>query len=162
MISILNYGMGNLASIQNMFKRVAVRSKVIATKSEIQDAEALVIPGVGKFDNAIDTITALGIREAIEDAALGRKVPVLGICLGMQLMTRGSEEGHRRGFGIVVGEFRWWAAEVCIAQHVYEPATPFIKRFEIGRSTFIDDRLNRRGHARIRVVFEDGGIFHEP
>lgn len=99
MISILNYGMGNLASIQNMFKKVGASSKAISTAGEVDDAEALVIPGVGKFDNAMRRIASMGLRNPLDKAALSRKIPILGICLGMQLMTRGSEEGKLSGLG---------------------------------------------------------------
>lgn len=106
MISILNYGMGNLASIQNMFKKVGVSSRMITTAAEINDARALVIPGVGKFDHAIQQIESMSLRKALEDAALFRRIPILGICLGMQLMTRGSEEGRLSGLGWIKAETR--------------------------------------------------------
>jgi len=97
--SILNYGMGNLASIYNMFKKIGVFSKIISTPEEIQEARALIIPGVGHFDNAIREIQSRGYREYLDEAALSRRIPILGICLGMQLMTRGSEEGQLPGLG---------------------------------------------------------------
>ena len=106
MISILNYGMGNLASIYNMFKKVGVPSKQIMTANEINSARALVIPGVGKFDHAIHQIQSMGLREALDQAALVRKIPILGICLGMQLMTRSSEEGQLPGLGWVKADTR--------------------------------------------------------
>jgi imidazole glycerol-phosphate synthase subunit HisH len=96
-IFILNLGMGNIASIKNMFKKVGVSAKEIATAGEVNEAQALVIPGVGKFDHAMSQIESMGLRGSLEDAALSRKIPILGICLGMQLMTRGSEEGQLPG-----------------------------------------------------------------
>lgn len=106
MISILNYGMGNLASIQNMFKKVGASCKLITTIEEIDEAHSLVIPGVGKFDHAISRIDSMGMRSALNNAALLRKIPILGICLGMQLMTRGSEEGQLPGLGWIKGDTR--------------------------------------------------------
>lgn len=106
MISILNYGMGNLASIQNMFKKVGVSGRVIASVREINDARALVIPGVGKFDNAMRQIESLGLRGSLDEAALSRRIPILGICLGMQLMTRCSEEGQLPGLGWINADSR--------------------------------------------------------
>lgn len=106
MISILNYGMGNLASIYNMFKKVGVASRQITTADEINSAQALVIPGVGKFDHAIQQIESMGLREALDKAALVRRIPILGICLGMQLMTRISEEGHLPGLGWIKADTR--------------------------------------------------------
>lgn len=106
MISILNYGMGNLASIQNMFKKVGASCKLITTVEEVAEAQALVIPGVGIFDHAISKIESMGMRGALDNAAFFRKIPILGICLGMQLMTRGSEEGHLPGLGWIKGDTR--------------------------------------------------------
>ena len=99
--------MGNLASIQNMFKKVGVAAKMITTAEAVRDAQALVIPGVGKFDNAIRQIEVIGLRKALDEAALDRKIPILGICLGMQLMTRSSEEGQLPGLG-------WINADCCL------------------------------------------------
>jgi len=98
--------MGNLASIQNMFKKVGISAKMITTADEILEAQALVIPGVGKFDNAIRQIDERGLRKALDKAALTRMIPILGICLGMQLMTRGSEEGHFPGLGWINADTR--------------------------------------------------------
>ena len=91
--------MGNLASVQNMFKKVGVHGTQITTADEIITAEALVIPGVGKFDHAMEQIESRGLRKALDLAALDRKIPILGICLGMQIMTRRSEEGQLPGLG---------------------------------------------------------------
>jgi glutamine amidotransferase len=106
MISILNYRMGNLASIQNMFKKVGVSSRLIATAEEVDEARVLVIPGVGKFDYAIRQIESMGLLASLEKAALSRRIPILGICLGMQLMTRGSEEGQLPGLGWINADSR--------------------------------------------------------
>lgn len=98
--------MGNLASIHNMFKKVGVPSRQITTADEINTAQALVIPGVGKFDHAMRQIESMGLRNALDQAALVRKIPILGICLGMQLMTRSSEEGQLPGLGWVKANTR--------------------------------------------------------
>lgn len=106
MVSILNFGTGNLASIQNMLKKVGVPSRVITTAGGVNEARALVIPGVGKFDNAMQLIDSMGLRSSLDEAALSRKIPMLGICLGMQLMTRGSEEGQLPGFDWIKADCR--------------------------------------------------------
>ncbi len=106
MISIINYGMGNIASIHNMFKKVGVPSRQITTANEINTAQSLVIPGVGKFDHAMRQIASMRLRDALDQAALVRKIPILGICLGMQLMTRSSEEGQLPGLGWIKANTR--------------------------------------------------------
>lgn len=99
MVTIIDYGMGNLGSVQNMFKRIGVRSVISSDLSEIADAEKLLLPGVGAFDNAMKRINESGLREILDRKAKEDKVPVLGICLGMQLLTNGSEEGQEKGLG---------------------------------------------------------------
>jgi len=97
-ISILDYGCGNIASIYNMCSKVGSKCKIVSTAQEIQKADALIIPGVGKFDSAINLIDSKDLREPLNYSVLNRGIPVLGICLGMQLMTRQSEEGMQPGF----------------------------------------------------------------
>lgn len=99
MISILNYGLGNLASITNMLSKVGVESRIISSPDEIRNSTSLILPGVGKFDHAMHQIDYLGIRTALDEAAKIKQIPILGICLGMQLMTNGSEEGEIPGLG---------------------------------------------------------------
>jgi len=99
MITIVDYGLGNLGSIKNMFKRVGVQSEIISNLDDIARAEKLLLPGVGKFDAAMTRINQSGLREVLDRRVLIEKVPVLGICLGMQLLTKGSEEGELDGLG---------------------------------------------------------------
>lgn len=96
---ILNYGMGNLGSVVNMFKRIGVTALISTSVEEIDNAEKLILPGVGAFDHAMKRINESGFREILDKKALIDKIPVLGICLGMQLLTRGSEEGVLPGLG---------------------------------------------------------------
>ncbi len=100
-ITIVNYGMGNLGSIVNMLKKVGVQSTIASTEDEIARAERIILPGVGHFDKAIEQIRLLGLLNVLNKKAMGERVPILGICLGMQLLTRGSEEGKLPGLGWV-------------------------------------------------------------
>jgi glutamine amidotransferase len=99
MIVIIDYGMGNLGSIVNMFKKVGAKAEVSSDLNVIANAQKLLLPGVGSFDRAMERIETLGIKAVLDEQALLIKKPILGICLGMQLLTRGSEEGKLSGLG---------------------------------------------------------------
>ena len=99
MITIVNYGLGNIGSIVNMFKRIGVQSLVTSDKKDIEQATKLLLPGVGHFDAAMKNIDELDIRGILEKKVIEEQTPILGICLGMQLLTNGSEEGDLDGFG---------------------------------------------------------------
>ncbi len=106
MITIIDYGMGNLGSIQNMFKRIGVAATVAGDLETIAKAEKILLPGVGAFDNAMQRINDGGLRELLDKKALVECVPILGICLGMQLLTHSSEEGSLPGLGWIAAAAR--------------------------------------------------------
>jgi glutamine amidotransferase len=113
-ITIVDYGMGNLGSIQNMLKKVGSASIVSADKLAIERADKLILPGVGAFDTGMRRLGELGLIPILNRIALEKRVPVLGVCLGMQLLMRKSEEGHLPGLGWIEGEavrFRFDAAQ---------------------------------------------------
>ena len=99
MITIVDYGMGNLGSIKNMFKRIGVPTVLAADPEAIEKADKLVLPGVGNFDQAMKRINSSDLREILDRKALMERIPILGICLGMQLLTQSSEEGTLLGLG---------------------------------------------------------------
>lgn len=98
-VHVINYGLGNLGSIMNMFRRIGVSAKLTDSPDEIERAERILLPGVGAFDAGMKLLHEKGLVEPLTKAAMVRKIPVLGICLGMQLMSNGSEEGVERGLG---------------------------------------------------------------
>jgi len=100
-ITIINYGLGNLGSIFNMLKKIGAKSIISHDLDEINRAEKIILPGVGHFDRAMEKINQGGLREVLEVKAKEEKVPILGICLGMQLLTRSSEEGQAAGLGLI-------------------------------------------------------------
>ena len=99
MITIVDYGVGNTASLINMCDYLGVVAEVSGDAHAIARADSLVLPGVGAFDKAMDALRSRGLIEALNEAVLVRKVPVLGVCLGMQLLGRSSEEGQATGLG---------------------------------------------------------------
>lgn len=101
MIAIVDYGVGNLGSILNMLKRAGLEGVIAETEAQIEAADRIILPGVGAFDRAMQRLNASGLRAILDEKALVEKVPLLGICLGMQLLTMGSEEGVEPGLGYI-------------------------------------------------------------
>ena len=105
MVTLIDYGVGNLASLVNMFRRIGEQVRLGSTPEHILLADKLVLPGVGAFDPAIKRLNAVsGLREALDDKVIRRGTPILGICLGMQMLTSGSEEGSLPGLAWIEGE----------------------------------------------------------
>lgn len=100
MIGILDYGIGNVGSIRNMLKKAGAQSGIVHTAQELQACDKLILPGVGAFDEGMDRLDASGMRGAL-DSAVAQGKPVLGICLGMQMLGLSSEEGKREGLGYI-------------------------------------------------------------
>jgi glutamine amidotransferase len=104
MIVIIDYNMGNVGSIYNMIKKLGYESRITSSLDEIKKANKIILPGVGSFDNGIMNLKKLGLLEILNYKVLQEKVPIIGICLGMQLMTKKSEEGKLEGLGWINGE----------------------------------------------------------
>lgn len=109
MIAIVDHGMGNLGSVANMLRRIGADSVRTADPAVIGSADKIVLAGIGAFDGAAARLAELGLVEVLDEMALERRVPILGVCLGMQLMARSSEEGSRTGLGWVDAEVRRFA-----------------------------------------------------
>lgn len=104
MIAIIDYGMGNAGSIQNMLARIGAQSMITSDRRMIESAEKLILPGVGAFDSAITNLRSLDLISVLNTAVVERRVPILGICLGVQLFGRSSEEGVLPGLGWIEAE----------------------------------------------------------
>ena len=100
-IAIIDYGMGNLGSISNMLKHLGYQSLITSDIAEIKSSDFLILPGVGKFDRAMKNIRDLDLEEALKRKVKEDKIPILGICLGMQIMCKSSEEGIESGLGLI-------------------------------------------------------------
>ncbi len=99
MICIVDYGLGNLGSIRNMLKKIGAPSVISSSPADIRSAEKLILPGVGAFDAGMQNLRQSGLIPVLEERVFGKHVPMLGICLGMQLMAGGSAEGDQPGLG---------------------------------------------------------------
>lgn len=102
MITIVDYGTGNIKSLHRLISRITRDVQVSHEIQDIKGSAKLILPGVGSFDHAMKSLEAVnGLVDKLKECALERQIPILGICLGMQLLTRESEEGHLPGLGVV-------------------------------------------------------------
>jgi glutamine amidotransferase len=97
MITIIDYGVGNISAFVNVFKRKGVSVNIAKTKEDLLRAEKLILPGVGHFDYAMTQLNNSGMRDKLDQIVLGDNVPIIGICVGMQMMANNSEEGSMDG-----------------------------------------------------------------
>lgn len=104
MIAIIDYDMGNIGSVANMLRKIGQKSIITREPEQIHAAEKLILPGVGAFDSGMEQLEKLGLSELIKEKVLNQKTPILGICLGAQLMLERSEEGQKPGLGLVKGD----------------------------------------------------------
>jgi len=101
MITVVDYDMGNIGSIANMIAKIGAKAHVTSDPDVLRRADKLILPGVGHFDRGMANLVELGLVPVLEELVVRKRTTVLGICLGMQLMCRSSEEGERPGLGWV-------------------------------------------------------------
>ena len=101
MIAVIDYGMGNVGSIINIFRKIGIPSILTSDFAQIENADKLILPGVGAFDKGMHNLNESGLADAIKKHAIVNQKPLLGICLGMQLLGRSSEEGQERGLNLI-------------------------------------------------------------
>jgi len=106
MIKIVDYGLGNILAFHNMYKRLNIASSIAKTAADLQGATKIILPGVGAFDHAMELLDGSGMRGALDELVLERRVPVLGICVGMQILAQSSDEGRARGLGWIGGNVK--------------------------------------------------------
>lgn len=99
MIAIVDYGSGNIQAIQNIFTKLKIEAAFARNPHDIEKADKIILPGVGAFDEAMSKLKESGMREALDSFALADKKPVLGICVGLQIMAKSSDEGKLPGLG---------------------------------------------------------------
>jgi len=103
---LVDYGLGNLRAFEHIYSKLGFRLKIAKVSTAIDAAEVLILPGVGSFDWAMTKLNESGLRSALENKVLREKTPVLGVCVGMQMLAEGSEEGKMEGLGWIGGMVR--------------------------------------------------------
>jgi glutamine amidotransferase len=106
MITIINYGSGNINAIGNIYERLKIPFRIADRPEEVSGSEKIILPGVGAFDETISMLDESGFRAILDHEVLKNKVPVLGICVGMQILANKSEEGILPGLGWITGEVK--------------------------------------------------------
>lgn len=109
MIRVVDYGVGNIQAFMTLFKRLGLDAQRVQTPQELGGATRLVLPGVGHFDHAMQQLNDSGLRPALEDLVLNHHVPVVGVCVGMQMLASGSDEGVLPGLNWIPGRVRAFA-----------------------------------------------------
>jgi glutamine amidotransferase len=144
MTTIIDYKTGNLGSIQNILKRIGEESVITSDKDEIARATKLILPGVGAFDTGMRNLSGLDLIDVLNVKVKVDKVPVLGICLGMQLLSRGSEEGSLPGLGWIDAESIRFRFENSLEYKIPHMGWNFIRQHKISKlfkSMYTDPRF---------------------
>jgi imidazole glycerol-phosphate synthase subunit HisH len=105
-IVIVDYGLGNVLAFANVYKKLNIQARVARCAADLAGATRVILPGVGAFDHALERLDQSGMRGVLTDLVSGQGVPVLGICVGMQILANSSEEGQMQGLGWVPGRVR--------------------------------------------------------
>ena len=116
MIKLVDYGVGNIQAFMTLYKRMGVDAQRAETPQELAGATRLVLPGVGHFDHAMQRLNDSGMRPVLEEMVMGNRVPLMGVCVGMQMLASGSDEGTLRGLNFVSGRVRAFASNALSAQ----------------------------------------------
>ena len=103
MIAILDYGLGNIKAFANIYRELNIPFQIARDRSALLAADRIILPGVGHFDHAMQRLNGSGMREALDEAIVFHRKPVLGVCVGMQMLARSSEEGAEPGLGWIDG-----------------------------------------------------------
>lgn len=106
MIHIVDYGLGNIGAFLTLYKRQDIPAVAVTTADELAQADHILLPGVGSFDHAMQLLNASGMRETLDHMVVEKQVPVLGVCVGMQILGDASDEGQDAGLGWIPGRIR--------------------------------------------------------
>ena len=106
MIKVVDYGVGNIQAFMNLLKRLGISAARAQTKNDLNEASKLILPGVGHFDHAMTKLNKSGMRDELDSKVLEQKIPIIGVCVGMQMMATNSEEGKLDGLNWIPGKVR--------------------------------------------------------
>lgn len=120
MIAIVDYGLGNINAFANIYKRLNIPFIAATSSQELLAASKVILPGVGAFDFAMQRLNESGMRETLDELVLERRLPVLGVCVGMQMMATSSEEGVKPGLNWIPGEVK----KIDVSRLSHKPTTP--------------------------------------
>lgn len=103
MIAIIDYGVGNIKAFSNIYKNLNIQHKIVKNINDFHNVSKLILPGVGSFDHAMISLKNSGMKEKLDELVLEKEMPVIGICVGMQMLAKSSEEGILEGLGWIDG-----------------------------------------------------------
>lgn len=106
MITIVDYGSGNIRAIGNIYERLNIEYKIVQNPNDLKNAKKILLPGVGAFDETIEELNNSGLREVLDDEVLNKNAKIMGICVGMQILAESSEEGTLSGLGYIKGKVK--------------------------------------------------------
>ncbi len=106
MIGIINYGLGNIKAFANVYKNLDIEHKIVSKSEDFENIDKIILPGVGAFDHAMTLLQNSGMREILDELVLIKKLPVIGICVGMQVLAKSSDEGVLNGLGWIDAEVK--------------------------------------------------------
>ncbi len=134
MIAIIDYGVGNIRAFTNIYKKLNIPIKIAQSFEDLNDVTKLILPGVGAFDHAMEQLNQSGMRQRLDELVIQNKIPVIGICVGMQMLAHSSDEGILPGLG-------WMDASV--------------KKFDVSKINF-NTHLPHMGWNDVRLVKQSG------
>ena len=179
MIVVVDYGVGNVGSIHNMLRKIGARARVSGSAQDIESADKLILPGIGHFGHGMTKLAQTGLVPVLQAQALTFKKPILGICLGMQMMTRGSDESEVPGLGwidaathrfantpgIRVPHMGWNTVQPTVKASLFDHRAAEAERFYFVHSYFVQTADPAHVAARCRygvefaAAFEVGNLF---